>query len=139
MAGGPAGMVAVGNAVAGDHGELFAEPLVLHSTDGATWTPTDSASTPAGYRSAVAFVPGTRANTLVAVGLTGTDVSVDAAMDTGTDVPMDVTCTAQAPPYIRATAVSCAALINLFAGREEAATRWVERERGTAVNLYTGG
>jgi photosystem II stability/assembly factor-like uncharacterized protein len=51
--------------------------LAVTSDGGATWTPTDSASTPAGYRSAVAFVPGTRANTLVAVGLTGTDVSVD--------------------------------------------------------------
>ena len=51
--------------------------LAVTSDGGATWTPTDSASTPAGYRSAVAFVPGTRANTLVAVGLTGTDVSTD--------------------------------------------------------------
>ena len=44
---------------------------------GATWTLADSATSPAGYRSAVAIVPGTRANTLVAVGLTGTDVSID--------------------------------------------------------------
>ena len=51
--------------------------LAVTSDGGATWTLTDSVSTPAGYRSAVAFVPGTRANTLVAVGLTGTDVSVD--------------------------------------------------------------
>ena len=47
------------------------------SDGGVTWTLTDSAASPAGYRSAVAIVPGTRANTLVAVGLTGTDVSVD--------------------------------------------------------------
>jgi photosystem II stability/assembly factor-like uncharacterized protein len=47
------------------------------SDGGVTWTLTDSATSPAGYRSAVAIVPGTRANTLVAVGLTGTDVSVD--------------------------------------------------------------
>ena len=51
--------------------------LAVTNDGGATWTPTDSTATPAGYRSAVAFVPGTRANTLVAVGLTGTDVSVD--------------------------------------------------------------
>ena len=51
--------------------------LAVTGDGGATWTLTDSASTPAGYRSAVAFVPGTRANTLVAVGLTGTDVSTD--------------------------------------------------------------
>jgi len=51
--------------------------LATTSDGGATWTLTDSAAAPAGYRSAVAIVPGTRANTLVAVGLTGTDVSVD--------------------------------------------------------------
>jgi len=51
--------------------------LATTSDGGATWTLTDSAATPAGYRSAVAIVPGTRANTLVAVGLSGTDVSVD--------------------------------------------------------------
>jgi photosystem II stability/assembly factor-like uncharacterized protein len=51
--------------------------LAVTSDGGVTWTLTDSAATPAGYRSAVAFVPGTRANTLVAVGLTGTDVSTD--------------------------------------------------------------
>ena len=51
--------------------------LAVTSDGGATWTLTDSASTPAGYRSAVAFVPGTRTNALLAVGLTGTDVSID--------------------------------------------------------------
>jgi photosystem II stability/assembly factor-like uncharacterized protein len=51
--------------------------LATTSDGGATWTLTDSAASPAGYRSAVAIVPGTRANTLVAVGLTGTDVSID--------------------------------------------------------------
>ena len=51
--------------------------LATTSDGGATWTLTDSATTPAGYRSAVAIVPRTRANTLVAVGLTGTDVSID--------------------------------------------------------------
>ncbi|MDB4882654.1 MAG: glycosyl hydrolase [Gemmatimonadetes bacterium] len=51
--------------------------LAVTSDGGVTWTLTDSAVTPAGYRSAVAFVPDTRANTMVAVGLTGTDVSTD--------------------------------------------------------------
>ena len=51
--------------------------LATTSDGGATWTLTDSAATPAGYRSAVAIVPRTRANTLVAVGLTGTDLSID--------------------------------------------------------------
>jgi photosystem II stability/assembly factor-like uncharacterized protein len=51
--------------------------LAVTSDGGVTWTLTDSTASPAGYRSAVAFVPGTRANTLVAVGLTGTDVSTD--------------------------------------------------------------
>ena len=51
--------------------------LAVTGDGGATWTLTDSTVSPAGYRSAVAFVPGTRANTLVAVGLTGTDFSTD--------------------------------------------------------------
>ena len=51
--------------------------LAVTNDGGVTWTLTDSTVSPAGYRSAVAFVPRTRANTLVAVGLTGTDVSTD--------------------------------------------------------------
>jgi photosystem II stability/assembly factor-like uncharacterized protein len=51
--------------------------LAVTSDGGATWTLTDSASSPAGYRSAVAFMPGTNTHTMVAVGLPGTDVSVD--------------------------------------------------------------
>ena len=51
--------------------------LAVTSDGGVTWTLIDSAATPAGYRSAVAYVPGTRANTIGATGLTGTDVSVD--------------------------------------------------------------
>jgi photosystem II stability/assembly factor-like uncharacterized protein len=51
--------------------------LAVTSDGGATWTLTDSASAPAGYRSSVAFVPATRSNSMVAVGLTGTDVSTD--------------------------------------------------------------
>jgi photosystem II stability/assembly factor-like uncharacterized protein len=52
--------------------------LALTSDGGATWTLADSATSPAGYRSAVAWVPGTRGTALVAVGLSGTDVSRDA-------------------------------------------------------------
>jgi photosystem II stability/assembly factor-like uncharacterized protein len=51
--------------------------LAVTSDGGATWTLSDSASSPAGYRSAVAFVPGTKGRTLVAVGLSGIDTSRD--------------------------------------------------------------
>jgi len=51
--------------------------LAITNDGGATWTLADSASSPAGYRSAVAFVPSSRGKRLVAVGLTGTDVSSD--------------------------------------------------------------
>lgn len=56
---------------------LRGQNLAVTSDGGVTWTLTDSAASPPGYRSAVAFVPRTRTNTLVAVGLTGTDVSID--------------------------------------------------------------
>jgi photosystem II stability/assembly factor-like uncharacterized protein len=51
--------------------------LALTRDGGRTWTLADSASSPAGYRSAVTYVPGIPARTLVAVGLSGTDVSRD--------------------------------------------------------------
>jgi photosystem II stability/assembly factor-like uncharacterized protein len=51
--------------------------LAVTSDGGVTWTLADSASSPAGYRSAVAFVPGGNGRVLVAVGLSGTDVSRD--------------------------------------------------------------
>ena len=51
--------------------------LAVTSDGGATWTLADSASSPAGYRSAVAFLPKSNGRMLVAVGLTGTDVSHD--------------------------------------------------------------
>jgi photosystem II stability/assembly factor-like uncharacterized protein len=51
---------------------------LARTTDGGrTWTLTDSATSPAGYRSAVAFVPATAARALIAVGLSGTDRSSD--------------------------------------------------------------
>lgn len=40
VAGGPHGLVAIGNARAGEHDELFTDPIVLHSSDGMSWTPT---------------------------------------------------------------------------------------------------
>jgi photosystem II stability/assembly factor-like uncharacterized protein len=51
--------------------------LAVTSDGGITWTVADSASSPAGYRSAVVFLPKSNGRTLVAVGLTGTDVSRD--------------------------------------------------------------
>jgi photosystem II stability/assembly factor-like uncharacterized protein len=51
--------------------------LAVTSDGGVTWTLPDSASSPTGYRSAVAFMPGSDGRRLVAVGLTGTDVSRD--------------------------------------------------------------
>jgi photosystem II stability/assembly factor-like uncharacterized protein len=48
------------------------------TTDGGrTWTLADSAASPAGYRSAVSYVPRLGGRTLVAVGLSGTDTSRD--------------------------------------------------------------
>ena len=54
--------------------------LAVTNDGGSTWTLADSASSPAGYRSAVAFVPASNGSMLVAVGLTGTDISRDGGM-----------------------------------------------------------
>jgi photosystem II stability/assembly factor-like uncharacterized protein len=54
--------------------------LAATNDGGVTWTLVDSASSPLGYRSAVAFVPESNGRRLVAVGLTGTDVSRDGGM-----------------------------------------------------------
>jgi photosystem II stability/assembly factor-like uncharacterized protein len=51
--------------------------LATTKDGGRTWTLADSASSPAGYRSAVTYVPGTTGHALVAVGLSGTDLSRD--------------------------------------------------------------
>jgi photosystem II stability/assembly factor-like uncharacterized protein len=56
---------------------LAGRNVALTNDGGATWTLIDSTTSPAGYRSAVAFVPAARGQTLVAVGLTGTDESRD--------------------------------------------------------------
>jgi photosystem II stability/assembly factor-like uncharacterized protein len=54
--------------------------LALTSDGGASWTLVDSARSPSGFKSAVAYVPGTAGKKLVAVGLNGTDVSSDGGM-----------------------------------------------------------
>jgi photosystem II stability/assembly factor-like uncharacterized protein len=51
--------------------------VAITTDGGATWSLADSTTSPAGYRSAVAYVPGTRGLELVAVGLSGTDISRD--------------------------------------------------------------
>jgi len=51
--------------------------VAVTADGGVTWTLADSASSPSGYRSAVAYVPGANGMRLVAVGLTGTDISTD--------------------------------------------------------------
>jgi photosystem II stability/assembly factor-like uncharacterized protein len=54
--------------------------VALTSDGGATWTLVDSASGPRGFKSAVAYVPGSAGRKLVAVGLNGTHVSRDGGM-----------------------------------------------------------
>ncbi|MES2179474.1 MAG: glycosyl hydrolase [Gemmatimonadota bacterium] len=54
--------------------------LALTADGGVTWAVVDSATSPAGYRSAVAYVPGTDGQMLVAVGLSGTDISNDGGL-----------------------------------------------------------
>lgn len=51
--------------------------LAVTADGGSTWMLADSASSPAGYRSQVAFLPRSGGRALIAVGLTGTDVSRD--------------------------------------------------------------
>ena len=51
--------------------------LALTHDGGMTWTLVDSASSPRGYRSAVAFVPGSAGRRLLAVGISGSDRSDD--------------------------------------------------------------
>ncbi|CAN5813354.1 oxidoreductase [soil metagenome] len=60
--------------------------VALTSDGGRSWTLVDSASSPQGFMSAVAFVPGTNGRELVAVGLNGTDRSRDGGLTwTATD------------------------------------------------------
>ena len=54
--------------------------VALTSDGGRTWVLVDSAASPQGFRSAVAFVPETNGRELVAVGLNGTDRSRDGGL-----------------------------------------------------------
>jgi photosystem II stability/assembly factor-like uncharacterized protein len=81
-----AGIFSIALADAG-HGVItggdYAQPalrgrnVAVTSDSGRTWTLIDSTTSPAGYRSAVAYWPGTNGSGLTAVGTTGTDVSHD--------------------------------------------------------------
>jgi photosystem II stability/assembly factor-like uncharacterized protein len=67
-----------GIAVGGDYKEPGgAGNLVALTSDGGRTWKLPRGRPPGGYRSAVAYVPGTQGRTLVAVGPTGSDVSVD--------------------------------------------------------------
>ena len=54
--------------------------VALTSDGGRSWTLVDSAASPQGFMSAVAFVPGTNGRELVAVGLNGSDRSRDGGL-----------------------------------------------------------
>ena len=60
--------------------KLGGRNVALTSSGGATWTLVDSAKAPAGYRSAVAYAPGRGGKFLIAVGLSGTDISRDGGL-----------------------------------------------------------
>ncbi|MBV9928279.1 MAG: oxidoreductase [Acidobacteria bacterium] len=68
-----------GAAVGGDYTkEREAEGNAALTYDGGrTWQKIDAASRPRGYRSCVAYVPGTRGRTLLATGPSGSDYSTD--------------------------------------------------------------
>jgi photosystem II stability/assembly factor-like uncharacterized protein len=68
-----------GVAVGGDYSKArdASAPVVARTTDGGrTWTPVRRGA-PAGFRSGVAYIPGTGGRMLVAVGLSGSDRSAD--------------------------------------------------------------
>ena len=67
---------------------LGGKNIALTRDGGATWTLVDSATSPKGYRSAVAFVPGFAGRHLLAVGTSGSDRSVDGG---ATWMPIDST------------------------------------------------
>lgn len=68
-----------GVAAGGDYAKpaLGGRNLAITKDGGRSWTLADSGTSPAGYRSAVAWVPGVSSHALVAVGLSGTDLSRD--------------------------------------------------------------
>jgi hypothetical protein len=68
-----------GVAVGGDYTKEreAAGNAALSFNGGADWQAVGEGSRPGGYRSGVAYVPGTRGRTLVAVGPSGSDFSAD--------------------------------------------------------------
>ena len=67
-----------GVAVGGDYKRPeLVEQIVARTSDGGRHWTTPKGPAPGGYRSAVAFVPGTNGSTVVAVGPTGSDRSTD--------------------------------------------------------------
>jgi photosystem II stability/assembly factor-like uncharacterized protein len=68
--------------VGGDYtkANLGGRNVALTADGGATWTLVDSATAPQGFKSAVAFVPGSAGKRVVAVGLNGTHVSNDGGL-----------------------------------------------------------
>jgi photosystem II stability/assembly factor-like uncharacterized protein len=68
--------------VGGDYtkANLGGRNAALTSDGGSTWTLVDSATAPQGFKSAVAFVPGSAGRRLMAVGLNGTHVSSDGGL-----------------------------------------------------------
>jgi photosystem II stability/assembly factor-like uncharacterized protein len=69
---------AVGVALGGDYTkEQEAEGNAALTLDGRTWRALGAEARPGGYRSCVAYVPGTRGRKLVAVGPSGSDYSAD--------------------------------------------------------------
>ena len=73
-----------GVAVGGDYKEPEKTGVIaaLTSDGGRTWTP-PAGKPPTGYRSCVAYVPGTSRPTVIAVGPTGSDLSTDGGLSWG--------------------------------------------------------
>ncbi len=68
-----------GIVVGGDYtkAKLGGRNVAVTTDGGRTWALVDSTSSPQGFKSAVSYVPGTNGQSIVSVGLSGTDVSRD--------------------------------------------------------------
>ena len=71
-----------GIAVGGDYREFEnnTNNAIITSDGGATWILVEGGKQPGGFRSCVAYVPGSNGKTLVAVGTTGSDMSFDSGL-----------------------------------------------------------
>lgn len=71
-----------GYAVGGDYQdyENNSNNAIMTSDGGVTWTLLEEGNQPGGFRSCVAYVPGSNGKTLVAVGTTGSDMSFDSGL-----------------------------------------------------------